>query len=97
MYDGVILGLSMLAEQRAADPRGKYMLIVLTDGETNEGLVLGEVDDVIEGLRIPVVTVGFEANLEELGQLASLVEAASINASEGDVEFKLSSLFNAGV
>ena len=97
MYDGVMLGLSMLAEQRAADPRGKYMLIVLTDGETNEGLVLGEVDDVIEGLRIPVVTVGFEANLEELGQLASLVEAASINASEGDVEFKLSSLFNAGV
>ncbi len=97
MYDGVMLGLSMLAEQRAVDPRGKYMLIVLTDGEVNEGLVLGEVDEVIEGLRIPVVTVGFEANLEELGQLASLVEAASINASEGDVEFKLSSLFNAGV
>ena len=97
MYDGVMLGLSMLADQRAIDPRGKYMLIVLTDGETNEGLVLDQVDEVIEGLRIPVVTVGFEANLDELGRLASLVEAASINASEGDVEFKLSSLFNAGV
>ncbi len=97
MYDGVMLGLSMLADQRAIDPRGKYMLVVLTDGETNEGLDLGQVDQVIEGLRIPVVTVGFEANLEELGQLASLVESASINASEGDVEFKLSSLFNAGV
>ncbi len=97
MYDGVMLGLSMLAEQRAIDPRGKYMLIVLTDGETNEGLTYGDVDEVIEGLRIPVVTVGFEADLEELGQLASLVEAATINAGEGDVEFKLSALFNAGV
>jgi Ca-activated chloride channel family protein len=44
-----------------------------------------------------VFTVGFEADLEQLGQLASLVEAASINANEDDVEFKLSSLFNAGV
>ncbi|MEX1296633.1 MAG: vWA domain-containing protein [Candidatus Limnocylindrales bacterium] len=97
MYDGVILGLSMLAEQREQEPGGKYMLIVLTDGETNEGLRFGDVDEVVAGLRIPVVTVGFEANLEELGRLASLVEAATINASEGDVEFKLSSLFNAGV
>ena len=97
MYDGVMLGLSMLAEQRAIDPSGKYLLVVLTDGETNEGLGLGQVDEIIAGLRIPVFTVGFEANLEELGRLASLVEAATINASEGDVEFKLTSLFNAGV
>jgi len=97
MYDGVMLGLSMLVEQRATDPRGKYMLIVLTDGETNEGMSLDQVDEVIEGLRIPVITVGFEADLEQLGQLASLVESASINANEEDVEFKLTSLFNAGV
>jgi Ca-activated chloride channel homolog len=97
MYDGIMLGLSMLVEQRQAEPRGKYMLIVLTDGETNEGLDFGAVDEVIAGARIPVVTVGFEANLEELSRVASLVEAASINASESDVEFQLVSLFNAGV
>ncbi len=97
MYDGIVLGLDMLIEQRAADPSGKYMLVVLTDGETNEGLEFGDVDEVIAGARIPVFTVGFEADLDELGRLASLVEAASINASEGDVEFKLVSLFNAGV
>ena len=97
MYDGIILGLQMLVEQRELDPSGKFMLVVLTDGETNEGLGFGEVDAAIAGARIPVFTVGFEANLEELGRLASLVEAASFNASEGDVEFKLVSLFNAGV
>jgi len=97
MYDGIVLGLDMLADQRASDPGGKYMLVVLTDGETNEGLGFDNVDEAIAGARIPVFTVGFEADLDELGRLASLVEAASINASEGDVEFKLVSLFNAGV
>ena len=37
-----------------------------------------------------------EADLEELGRVSSLVEAASIDASEEDVEFKISALFNAG-
>jgi Ca-activated chloride channel family protein len=97
MYDGIVLGLKMLVDQRAIDPNGKYMLVVLTDGETNEGLDFGSVDEVIAGARIPVFTVGFEADLEELGRLASLVEAASFNASESDVEFQLVSLFNAGV
>ena len=97
MYDGIILGLSMLAEQRALDPGGKYTLVVLTDGETTSGVGFDEVDGVIAAAGIPVFTVGFEANLEELDRLASLVEAASIDASEGDVEFRMASLFNAGV
>jgi Ca-activated chloride channel homolog len=97
MYDGIILGLDMLVTQRQLDPSGKYMLVVLTDGETNEGHSFGDVDEVIAGARIPVITVGFEADFEELAKVASLVEAASINASESDVEFQLVSLFNAGV
>ena len=36
------------------------------------------------------------ADLEELGRVSSLVEAASIDASEDDVEFKIAALFNAG-
>lgn len=87
----------MLAEQRTQHPEGKFLLIVLTDGETNEGLRYEDVEAIIEGLRIPVFTVGFEADLEELGKLAALVEAATMNADESDVEFQLSSLFNAGV
>lgn len=96
MYDGIALGLSMLLEHRKVNPNSKLLLFVLTDGETNEGLVLGDIDEVIAGLRVPVYTVGFEADLEELTELSSLVEAASINASEEDVEFKMAALFNAG-
>ncbi|MFK8025329.1 MAG: VWA domain-containing protein [Ilumatobacter sp.] len=96
MYDGIVLGLDMLEEEVASNPDVKPLLVVLTDGETTEGLNFGQVDNTIAGLRIPVYTVGFEANLAELGRLSSLVEAANINADEDDVEFKIAALFNAG-
>lgn len=96
MYDGIVLGLSMLEAEVAANPDVKPILVVLSDGETTDGLRFDEVDEVIEGLNVPVYTVGFEADLEELGRLSSLVEAASIDASEEDVEFKIAALFNAG-
>lgn len=96
MYDGIVLGLSMLTDVRATDPNAKLLLFVLTDGETTSGLTFDDTAAVIQGLRIPVHTVGFEANVDELARLSSLVESASINASEDDVEFKMASLFNAG-
>jgi Ca-activated chloride channel homolog len=96
MYDGIVLGLSMLEAEVAANPDIKPILVVLSDGETTDGLTFDQVDDVIAGLGIPVYTVGFEADLDELGRLSSLVEAASIDASEQDVEFKIAALFNAG-
>ena len=96
MYDGILVGLSMLVDARDADPNVKPLLFVLTDGETLDGLNFDDAAPVIAGLGIPVYTVGFEADLDELARLSSLVEAASINATEDDVEFKMASLFNAG-
>ncbi len=96
MYDGIVLGLSMLDAERQVDPEVKPIMVVLTDGETTDGLEFSEVDTMIAGLRIPVYTVGFEADLDELSTVSSLVEAASIDASEDDVEFKIAALFNAG-
>ena len=96
MYDGIVLGLKMLEDQRALDPDLKTILVVLSDGQTTDGLTYDDVDQVIEGLRIPIYTVGFEADLDELARVSSLVEAASIDASADDVEFKIAALFNAG-
>ncbi len=96
MYDGIVLGLKMLEDQRVTNPDIKPILVVLTDGQTTDGLTFDDVDNVIAGLRIPIYTVGFEADLEELGRVSSLVEAASIDASTADVEFKIAALFNAG-
>lgn len=95
MYDGILLGLDMLVTEQAANPTTRILLVVLTDGATTAGHSFGDVDEAIAGLRIPVFTVGFEADIDELKRVSTLVEAASIDANEADVEFRIASLFNA--
>jgi Ca-activated chloride channel family protein len=97
MYDGILTGLDMLLAERDANPDTRLVLLVLTDGETVDGFRFDDVERTIEGLGVPIYTVGFEADLDELQRVSSLVESASIDASEEDVEFQLSALFNAGV
>jgi len=95
MYDGIAASLSLLLAEKKANPDVKPILFVLTDGETSNGLKFGAMAPVIEGIKIPVYTIGYEANLAELKRLSSLVEAASINANEGNVNYKIGSLLNA--
>ena len=95
MYDGVAVALSMLAEEQKKRPEIKPMLFVLTDGATNRGLSFDNLKGVIEGLDIPVYTIGYEADLAELKRLSALVEAASLTADQEDIAYKLSVLFNA--
>jgi len=94
MYDGVAVALSMLVKAKREEPSIKPVLFVLTDGETNRGLGYGDMDAIVEGLQIPVYTIGFEANIDELKRLSSLVEAASLNASEDDVGYTIGALLN---
>lgn len=94
MYDGVAVALSMLVKAKRDDPSIKPMLFVLTDGETNRGLSFGDLDNVVEGLQVPVYTIGFEANIDELKRLSGLVEAASLNASQDDVRYTIGALLN---
>ncbi|MDX1431648.1 MAG: vWA domain-containing protein [Gammaproteobacteria bacterium] len=95
MYDGVAVALSMLAEESRRNPDAKPLLFVLTDGKTNEGLAFADMQRIIKGMRIPVYTIGYEADLDELGRLSSLVEAASLNADEGEIRYRIGSLLNA--
>jgi Ca-activated chloride channel family protein len=95
MYDGVAVALSMLAEEQKKRPEIKPMLFVLTDGETNRGLRFDNLKGVIEGLDIPVYTIGYGTDIAELKRLAALVEAASLTADQEDIAYKLSVLFNA--
>lgn len=95
MYDAVVVALDQLLDASEAIPDAKPMILVLTDGEVTAGMGFDKAQPIIEGLGIPVYTVGYEANLDELGRLSQLVEAASLNASEADVAYKLGQLFNA--
>jgi Ca-activated chloride channel family protein len=95
MYDGVAVSLSLLVEEKKKNPDSRPMLFVLTDGETNKGLDFNTLSPVISGLNIPIYTIGYEANISELTRLSSLVEAASLNAGEGEIEYKIGALLNA--
>jgi Ca-activated chloride channel family protein len=95
MYDGIVVGAKMLMDKKAENPNAKLMLFVLTDGETNLGYTLNDVSGVLKQLRIPVYSIGYNANIESLQVLSSINEAASINADSDEVVYKLGSLFNA--
>ena len=78
-------------------PDAKPMLFVLSDGETNVGYNLNDVRDILSGLKIPVYTIGYNADLSALQSISSVNEAASIDASTDDVVYQLKTLFNASM
>ena len=94
MYDGAMVGLNLLVQEKARNPGIKPVLFVLTDGDTNRGYDFAATSAVFEGLGIPIYTIGYEARIDELKRLSSLVEAASLNANEGEIEYKIGALLN---
>jgi Ca-activated chloride channel family protein len=95
MYDGIMVSLELLVSAKRRIPEGKPLLFVLTDGATNRGLELNNVERVIEGLGIPVYTISYGEDVSELGRLSTLNEAASIRADPLDVAYQIGSLLNA--
>lgn len=95
MFDAIVVASKMLMEEKAKKPNAKLMLFVLSDGVTNYGHSLNDVESMLRTLKIPVYTIGYNANIKALQTLSSINEAASINADSDDVIYKLGSLFNA--
>lgn len=73
------------------------MIFLLSDGEANGGANLQSISAALRYYKIPIYTIGYNANLAELERVASLNEAASINADTDDVVYKLKNLFNANL
>lgn len=99
-YDAVLVALDMLMSEKEkveaeTGQQVKPLLFVLSDGETNEGNTLSDIDDIVAGFEVPCYTIGYNANLSKLAELSSINEAASINADSDDVVYSLKSLFNA--
>ncbi len=95
MYDGILVSLSLLLEAGKDNPTAKLLLFVLTDGESNQGYDFEDVRKVVQGVAVPIYTIGYAEQIDELKQLSSLVEAASRNAAEGNVSYTIGTLLNA--
>ncbi|MBN1412614.1 MAG: VWA domain-containing protein [Spirochaetales bacterium] len=95
MYDGIAVSLKMLNEAKTREPSGKPMLFLLTDGDSNRGMSLGDIENVIAGLEIPIYTIGYNANIEVLNVLSNINEAATIVADDENIGYKLGAMLNA--
>lgn len=96
-FDGICVAVDMVQKAMVDHPDAKPLIFVLSDGETNTGYDLSDVDGVLKALRIPVYTIGYNANIDALRKISSINEAASIDASTDDVVYQLKNLFNANM
>lgn len=95
MFDAIVVAEKMLLDTKADHPNAKLMLFVLTDGNSNAGFTLNDTQKMIEGLKVPIYTIGYNANVAALAAISAINEAANINADTDDVVYKILNLFNA--
>jgi Ca-activated chloride channel family protein len=97
-FDAIAVAMKMLVDQKAAgpnkDPNLKPRIFVLSDGETNKGHSLKDIRDIVEELGVPINTIGYNADIPALQEIASLTEGACVNADTEDVVYKIRNLFN---
>jgi len=93
-FDAIVVALKMLQDEIAASPDVKPLIFLLSDGETNEGHTLDEIRGLVEAYKVPIYTIGYNADISALQSISSINEAASINADTDDVVYKIGNLFN---
>lgn len=93
-FDGLVVAMKMLKDELAVNPDMKPLIFVLSDGETNEGHSLDDIRGLIETYKIPVYTIGYNANIKALESISGINEAANINADTEDVVYKIGNLLN---
>ena len=96
-YDAVLVGMKMLSDKKKEVPNAKTMLFVLTDGEQNEGYRLDKIAPIVSGLKTPIHSIGYNANIDELDRLSSINEASVVNADSDDVVYALRNMFRAQI
>ena len=95
MFDAIVVAEKMLIDEQNENPNTRLMLFVLTDGESNRGYGFNDIEDVTRGLRIPVYTIGYNADIDVLQEVSDINEASTMDADSDNVIYKLESLFNA--
>ena len=96
-YNGITVGVDMLVKAKEAEPNTKLVLFLLSDGQKNDGYDLDDVKPILEAYQIPVYSIAYgdECDLDELNEVSSVNEAATINTDADDVVYQLKNLFNA--
>ena len=84
---------------KAEMPNAKLMLFVLSDGVQNRGYDIEKITPVVQGLSIPIHTIGYgsQADMTGLTALSNINEASSTKADESNVVYNLRNIFNSQI
>ncbi|MEM7064726.1 MAG: VWA domain-containing protein [Cyanobacteria bacterium P01_B01_bin.77] len=94
MYDGVMVALSELMEKRANDPNGRFYLLLLSDGDVNEGHLFRDVKDIMEYSDVRFYPIAYgDVNEAELEAIASLRESTVKQGNPENVQTLFKDLF----
>ena len=93
MFDAIVVAEKMLMDQKAKNPTTKLMLFVLTDGDSNRGYELKHIETLTRGIKVPIYTIGYNAKIDVLKRISNINEAASMNAENDNIIYRLESLF----
>lgn len=93
--DAVMVGARLLGDFAVDHPDHKLVLFVLSDGETNRGLGLDVVEPILEFTGIPIHSIAYELQSEELKKLSSLAEGAYIESNVDSASYRIGTLLNA--
>ena len=98
-YNAVLAGIQLLLKQKEQMPNAKLMLFVLSDGVQNRGYSLEQITPVVQGLSIPIHTIGYGsgADMTGLSALSNINEASSTKADESNVVYNLRNIFNSQI
>jgi len=66
----------------------------LSDGERNRGLELDDVQAALEWSGMPIHSIAYEVQSEELRQLSSLAEGAYVTANAESASYRIGNLLN---
>jgi len=94
MYDGVMVALSDLMEKRVSDPNGRFYLLLLSDGDVNEGHLFDDVKDIMAYSDVRFYPIAYgDVNEAELQAIASLRESTVKQGNPENVQTLFKDLF----
>ena len=95
--NALLIALKMLYQEQLANPNIKPIVFLLSDGHTESGYSLRSTSEIMDVYDIPIYTIGYEANIDELKKIAEINQGAFINATSDDVGYILKTLFDAEI
>lgn len=94
MYDGTMVALADLIEKQKADPNGRFYLLLLSDGEVNQGNRFDTVRDIMAYSNVRFYPIAYgEVNQGELEAIASLRESTVKQGNPDNVQSLFKDLF----